>query len=47
MELYLSALAEYMINCPTRIMASQAIEVCMDTLMRIKVLFYACWEYWI
>ncbi len=37
MELYLSVLSEYMVNCPTRVMSSQVIEVCLETLLRLKV----------
>lgn len=37
MELYLSVLSEYMSNCPTRVMASQVLEVCFETLLRLKV----------
>jgi len=38
MELYLCILSEYMANCPTRVMASQVLEVCLETLLRLKVL---------
>jgi hypothetical protein len=37
MEGYLNLLAEYVTNCATRVMPNQVVEVCMETLLRIKV----------
>lgn len=36
-EVYLQMLAEYMKTCATRVMPSQVFEVCMSTLLHVKV----------
>lgn len=36
-NILLSILGEYMQNCPTRVMSSQVVDVCMETLLKIKV----------
>jgi hypothetical protein len=38
LETYLIMLGDYLHYCPTRVMASQVIEVTMETLLHIKVL---------
>ncbi|KAL6064721.1 NEK protein kinase [Balamuthia mandrillaris] len=40
MELYLSLLAEYIRNCPSRVITAQVIDVCMETLLRVKYVIF-------
>jgi hypothetical protein len=38
LNIQLALLAAYMHNCPTQAMAAQVVEVCMESLLRIKVI---------
>lgn len=37
LNIQLAILSDYMQSCPTRVMASQVFDVCMETLLRVKV----------
>ncbi|KAL6060942.1 hypothetical protein QOT17_013152 [Balamuthia mandrillaris] len=39
-ENYLRILADYMEHCPTRVMSSQVLDVCMETVLHVKLMIF-------